>query len=164
VLDQEITGEILMNVRNHENWYKSSFSINDGGCVEVSVRSDSVGIRDSKDPSGPSFVVSLEEWAGFTESVERQARRTRLVESGSKLGKSEIRIAVDLADVEWVSSQGKCNDLQFGQIHHQGHLHIVVLQKRTLEFLLFTSREWLAFVEGVRLGEFSQAEAIPVSA
>lgn len=48
-------------------WRKSSFSSgNDGNCVEVAFLGDSVGMRDSKNPSGPVLSVGP---AGLAELV-----------------------------------------------------------------------------------------------
>ncbi|GAA4235620.1 hypothetical protein GCM10022254_43240 [Actinomadura meridiana] len=42
-------------------WRKASRSNTSGGnCVEVAQRPGSVGVRDSKDPNGPTFALSQE--------------------------------------------------------------------------------------------------------
>lgn len=47
-------------------WRKSSYSGNDGNCVEVAPGlPDAVAVRDSKDPSGPALVFARDEWAAF---------------------------------------------------------------------------------------------------
>jgi hypothetical protein len=55
-------------------WQKSSFSTNDGSCVEIAVvslaakserRQRSVVVRDSKDPSGPKLIFTPEVWKHF---------------------------------------------------------------------------------------------------
>lgn len=47
-------------------WFKSSFS---GGaneaCVEVRITDAAVGVRDSKNPAGPSFSVPPANWQAF---------------------------------------------------------------------------------------------------
>ncbi|MEV7009408.1 DUF397 domain-containing protein [Streptosporangium sp. NPDC051022] len=52
-------------------WVKSSFSGGNGGnCVEVAQLSGGrVGVRDSKDRSGPALVFTAGEWAAFTRWV-----------------------------------------------------------------------------------------------
>ncbi|MFF2852457.1 DUF397 domain-containing protein [Streptomyces sp. NPDC058001] len=47
-------------------WFKSSYSNDTGGsCVEVADLSARVGIRDSKDKSGPALVVPAVAWSSF---------------------------------------------------------------------------------------------------
>ena len=48
------------------DWHKSSYSSQDGNCVEVAGNLPGVvAIRDSKDPNGPVLVVTREEWQEF---------------------------------------------------------------------------------------------------
>ncbi|MFD4402944.1 DUF397 domain-containing protein [Nocardia sp. NPDC058499] len=47
-------------------WFKSSKSSGDGNCVEVAfLDGGTVGVRDSKNPTGPALVFGAAEWAGF---------------------------------------------------------------------------------------------------
>ncbi|WP_280437849.1 DUF397 domain-containing protein [Nocardia carnea] len=47
-------------------WFKSSKSSGQGDCVEVAfLDGETVGVRDSKDPTGPALVFGAAEWAGF---------------------------------------------------------------------------------------------------
>ncbi|WP_280184080.1 DUF397 domain-containing protein [Nocardia cyriacigeorgica] len=51
-------------------WFKSSRSTASRDCVEVAHLADSmVGVRDSKNPTGPALVFTPEEWDGFTAAV-----------------------------------------------------------------------------------------------
>jgi hypothetical protein len=51
-------------------WRKSSWSGNNGGqCVEVAVLPGLVGLRDSKDKSGPVLAVAPAEFAAFVNGV-----------------------------------------------------------------------------------------------
>lgn len=51
-------------------WFKSSYSASNGQCVEVAfLDSDMIGVRDSKNPSGPALVFTPGEWAAFTAGV-----------------------------------------------------------------------------------------------
>ncbi|MEW1654016.1 DUF397 domain-containing protein [Streptomyces sp. NPDC093707] len=56
------------------NWFKSSYSGSGGSCVEVAA--DLVGshgvvpVRDSKDPHGPTFVVSTRSFSAFVSAVK----------------------------------------------------------------------------------------------
>ena len=48
------------------SWIKSSFSFSNGNCVEVASLPDGrVGVRDSKDPSGPVLQFTPGEWHAF---------------------------------------------------------------------------------------------------
>jgi hypothetical protein len=49
-------------------WRKSNNS-GDGGCVEVAVLADAVGVRDSKHPDGPVLIFTNREWAAFVAGV-----------------------------------------------------------------------------------------------
>ena len=51
-------------------WHKSSYSSQDGNCVEVSPNLPGlVAVRDSKEPDGAKLVVSRESWRAFIRSV-----------------------------------------------------------------------------------------------
>jgi Domain of unknown function (DUF397) len=44
-------------------WHKSSYSSQDGNCVEVATNLPrTVAIRDSKDPEGPAMLIRAAEW------------------------------------------------------------------------------------------------------
>jgi len=49
-----------------QNWRKSTRSGSNGQCVEVRRVDDTIEIRDSKYPSGPSLRFTVGEWADFT--------------------------------------------------------------------------------------------------
>ncbi|WFE39945.1 DUF397 domain-containing protein [Micromonospora sp. WMMD998] len=51
-------------------WRKSSRSCQ-GNCVEVSMASPSVNVRDSKDPAGPVLRVSRDAWRSFLTRMPR---------------------------------------------------------------------------------------------
>lgn len=52
------------------NWFTSSYSKDGGECVEVAyLDGGSVGVRDSKDRSGPALVFTPGEWDAFTAGV-----------------------------------------------------------------------------------------------
>jgi hypothetical protein len=50
-------------------WRKSSFSMDSANCVEFAPGSERVGLRDSKDPDGPSLWFTLESWRDFVATV-----------------------------------------------------------------------------------------------
>ncbi|GAA3799684.1 DUF397 domain-containing protein [Streptomyces chiangmaiensis] len=53
-------------------WRKSSYSGSEGGeCVEVAACPYTVHIRDSKNPTGPTFQVAPGTWAAFTAYATR---------------------------------------------------------------------------------------------
>ncbi|MFD4785791.1 DUF397 domain-containing protein [Streptomyces sp. NPDC058459] len=52
-------------------WVKSSYSGNNGNCVEVAVLpAGARALRDSKKPHGSALVFSTEEWGTFLAGVE----------------------------------------------------------------------------------------------
>jgi hypothetical protein len=54
----------------HLTWHKSSYSSDDGNCVEAAELGDSGrAVRDSKDPAGPALTVTPAGWAAFTTGV-----------------------------------------------------------------------------------------------
>jgi hypothetical protein len=51
-------------------WHKSSYSSQDGNCVEVATNLGGiVAVRDSKDPQGPALIFRADEWEAFTAGV-----------------------------------------------------------------------------------------------
>lgn len=51
-------------------WFKSSHSDTGGQCVEVAfLDGGMVGVRDSKNPSGPALVFTPGEWDAFAAGV-----------------------------------------------------------------------------------------------
>lgn len=60
--DADLTGAI---------WRKSERSNNGGNCVEVARNLPGiVAVRDSKNASGPSLVLSRSDWSAFLEGVQ----------------------------------------------------------------------------------------------
>lgn len=51
------------------NWFKSSHSSGQTECVEVAWLEGSVGIRDSKNPTGPALAFTPGEWDAFAAGV-----------------------------------------------------------------------------------------------
>ncbi|MCC3314457.1 MULTISPECIES: DUF397 domain-containing protein [Nocardia] len=52
-------------------WFKSSRSTSQKECVEVAHLSEGhVGVRDSKNPTGPALVFAPTEWDAFTARLE----------------------------------------------------------------------------------------------
>ena len=55
-------------------WRKSSRSNNGGNCVEVADNLPGiVGLRDSKDPTGPALTFDPRAWAAFVHGVKAGA-------------------------------------------------------------------------------------------
>jgi hypothetical protein len=50
-------------------WRKSTYSTNQGQCVEVTQQPGVCGVRDSTDPTGAILWFSPEQWAAFTAGV-----------------------------------------------------------------------------------------------
>ncbi|MEU8057879.1 DUF397 domain-containing protein [Microbispora bryophytorum] len=56
-------------------WRKSSYSTEQdlGTCVEVAELDDRLGVRDSKDPSGPHLSFSRRSWTAFVEAIRSRS-------------------------------------------------------------------------------------------
>ena len=52
-----------------DTWRKSGACNINSNCVEVAVRADGVGVRDSKDPGGPALEFTAAEWDAFLAGV-----------------------------------------------------------------------------------------------
>ncbi len=60
-----------MNERG-DIWRKSSYSADQGACVEITKRSRWVmSVRDSTDAGGPKLFFTPDEWQTFTSEVKR---------------------------------------------------------------------------------------------
>ncbi|AHH19163.1 hypothetical protein NONO_c43790 [Nocardia nova SH22a] len=60
----------MTNDLSNAQWFKSSRSDGSRNCVEVAFLSNAVvGVRDSKNPTGPALVFSAAEWDAFTTGV-----------------------------------------------------------------------------------------------
>lgn len=55
-------------------WRKSSYSNSAGGsCVEVAARdAEWMGVRDSKDRSGPTLTFSADDWTKFLDGIAKR--------------------------------------------------------------------------------------------
>lgn len=52
-------------------WYKSRRSHGKDTCVEVAhLAEDTVGVRDSKNPTGPALLFTPGEWDAFTTGIQ----------------------------------------------------------------------------------------------
>ncbi|WP_459548116.1 DUF397 domain-containing protein [Nocardia sp. X0981] len=51
------------------HWFKSSYSQAGGDCVEVAHMTDAVGVRDSKNPTGPVLSFDPDVWAEFIGTI-----------------------------------------------------------------------------------------------
>jgi hypothetical protein len=52
------------------NWRKSSYSGDQGNCVEVAEATSRVLVRDTKDTAGPVLRFSPAAWRGFADQVK----------------------------------------------------------------------------------------------
>ena len=53
-----------------ELWFKSSYTTEQGQCVEVAMTPDAVGVRDSKNRRGGHFTVTGDQWSAFIDHVK----------------------------------------------------------------------------------------------
>lgn len=52
-------------------WRKASYSSSNGGaCVEVALVGNTVAVRDSKNPDGPTLVFAPNDWKSFTAEMK----------------------------------------------------------------------------------------------
>ncbi|TLG16364.1 DUF397 domain-containing protein [Nocardia cyriacigeorgica] len=52
--------------QSHIEWFKSSYSSGGNECVEIAyLGRGEVGVRDSKNPTGPALIFSPTEWDAF---------------------------------------------------------------------------------------------------
>jgi hypothetical protein len=52
------------------NWQKSSYSTQQGNCVEVAPLPEGAAVRDSKDPEGPALRFTADAWRAFVAGVK----------------------------------------------------------------------------------------------
>ncbi|WP_084478438.1 DUF397 domain-containing protein [Nocardia jejuensis] len=61
-----------MDELSRAGWFKSSYSESSGACVEVAWLPDgAVGVRDSKNQTGPALVFAPAAWDAFTAALTR---------------------------------------------------------------------------------------------
>lgn len=51
-------------------WRRSTRSTQNGQCVEVCERGETVAVRDSKNPAGPVLVFTVAGWAAFVDAAK----------------------------------------------------------------------------------------------
>ena len=56
----------------HANWRKSSYSTQNGSCVEVArtTGTTAVAVRDSQDPCGPALTFTASDWQTFLRQIK----------------------------------------------------------------------------------------------
>lgn len=53
------------------SWRKSSYSSSNGGnCVEVAINSQTIAVRNSKNPAGTALTVNLDSWRAFIQDTK----------------------------------------------------------------------------------------------
>jgi len=55
-------------------WFTSSYSTNNGACVECAYLPGHVAVRDSKDRFGPVLIFTRTQWSAFISAAPSQAR------------------------------------------------------------------------------------------
>lgn len=56
-------------------WTKSSYSVDNGNCVEVAAGPAATGVRDSKNSTGPVLAFASDDWVAFLDAVKADALR-----------------------------------------------------------------------------------------
>lgn len=70
------TGNKALDIAPENAWFKSSYSDSQGGsCVEIAdlTPRGHVGVRDSKDKTGPALVVTAAAWDSFVAVMKHSA-------------------------------------------------------------------------------------------
>ncbi|MFE0421473.1 DUF397 domain-containing protein [Streptomyces sp. NPDC058953] len=67
-INTEITNRVAIA---ESAWFKSSYSNDSGGnCVEIADLPDQIGIRDSKDPTGPVLLLTPKAFSSFINTTK----------------------------------------------------------------------------------------------
>ncbi|MCC3770552.1 DUF397 domain-containing protein [Streptomyces sp. UNOC14_S4] len=63
-----------LDVADESAWFKSSHSGDNGGggCISITALTSRIGIRDSKHPNGPAFVVPDAAWSSLIHEIRSE--------------------------------------------------------------------------------------------
>lgn len=61
--------ELTVSIRSTSGWRKSSRSGGGDNCVEIAHTTNSIAVRDSKDPTGPILAFTRTAWTAFTAAL-----------------------------------------------------------------------------------------------
>jgi len=56
----------------HASWRKSSYSTQNGSCVEIAHTPSAVAVRDSTDPNGPWLAFTPADWWAFLRQIKHR--------------------------------------------------------------------------------------------
>ncbi|MGH4007846.1 MAG: DUF397 domain-containing protein [Pseudonocardiaceae bacterium] len=56
----------------HMTWHKSSYSSDDGNCVEVTHLDGQPAVRDSKNPAAAMLTFTAAQWTAFTAGLKNE--------------------------------------------------------------------------------------------
>jgi uncharacterized protein YaiE (UPF0345 family) len=106
----------------HTDWFKSSFSPSQSGCVEVRFTGTTVQVRDTKDHgTGPVLGVDIATWPGFIAEVTGTAatgsnqalRIEHLTVGGARLHSIDGTTTLTNTDDEWTAFTAGAADGEF---------------------------------------------------
>ncbi|HEV8219911.1 MAG TPA: DUF397 domain-containing protein [Streptosporangiaceae bacterium] len=69
--DMPPTGDKSSKSGFSRSWYKSSYSMSNGHCVEVVMEDGVVGVRDSKVQNGPVLRINPDAWVALLTEVRK---------------------------------------------------------------------------------------------
>jgi uncharacterized protein DUF397 len=116
-----VTTSARHQARPHADWFKSSFSPSQSGCVEVRFTGTTVQVRDTKDHgTGPVLSIDIATWPGFIAEVNgtaapgsNHALRIEHLPAGTRLHSIDGTTTLTYTDDEWTAFTAGAADGEF---------------------------------------------------